>query len=180
MIFQNYFLLLNHAQLMIFSLLWFGIFLLVIFQITIVKGVTVAKLQYFKFSVICLTKRLNLKTILMSNQLMMQQQLHAQLMWKRHMTLLCQRLLHGALDLKDRIWFDLVAKTSTIFIIAFQRKYHDAKIGRFHHFDCGSTHACCGHNCRRGIKVSPFFRPDILQKWHIWEKIWLCNFDYFY
>ena len=76
--------------------------------------------------------------------------------------------------------FDLVTKTSTIFIIAFQRKYHDAEIGRFHRFDCGSTCSCCDHNCRRGIKVSPFFRPDILQKWHIWEKIWLCNFDYFY
>ena len=105
MIFQNYFLLLDHAQLMIFSLLWFEIFLLVIFQITIVKGVTVAKLQYFKFSVICLTKRLNAKTTLMSNQLMMQQRLHVQLMWKSHMTLLCQKLLLGVLDLKDRIWF---------------------------------------------------------------------------
>ena len=105
MVFQNYFLLLNHAQLMIFSLLWFGIF-----QITIVKGVIVAKLQYFKFSVICLKKRLNSKTIpminqLMSNQLMMQQRLHVQLMWKSHIILLCQNLLRGVLDLNNRIWF---------------------------------------------------------------------------
>ena len=38
---------------------------------TIVKGVVVAILQYFKFTVICLTKKLNTKTVLMSNQLMM-------------------------------------------------------------------------------------------------------------
>ena len=61
-------------------------------------------------------------------------------------------LLRFDLVFSANMSFDLVAKT-TIFIIAFQRKYHDAKIGRFHHFDCSSTRSCCDHICRRGFKV---------------------------
>ena len=73
-------------------------------------------------------------------------------------------LLRFDLVFSANMSFDLVAKTSTIFIIAFQRKYHDAEIGRFHHFDCSSTHACCDHNYRRGIKVESYLDQTYCKK----------------